>query len=150
MLLIFRPFKVGDHVKVAGVEGVIEAIDLFTSEFKSPDNRRLIVPNNAIFGATIDNVTHFPERRVDINLTSPYEADLDATRAALEKVAGLVAGVLPEPAPQVFLAGLGTGTVQWQLRLWCAREDYWDVYQAAIREAKRQLDATRVETAASS
>ena len=75
VLLIFRPFKVGDHVKVAGVDGVVEAIDLFTCEFKSSDNRRLIVPNNAIFGATIDNVTHFPERRVDVSISSPYDAD---------------------------------------------------------------------------
>jgi small conductance mechanosensitive channel len=149
MLLIFRPFKVGDHVKVAGVDGVVEAIDLFTCEFKSSDNRRLIVPNNAIFGATIDNVTHFPERRVDVSISSPYDADLDATRAALEKVAGLVPGVLAEPAPQVFLAGLGGSTVNWQLRLWCAREDYWDVYQATIREAKLQLEGTRIQTTAS-
>lgn len=146
MLLIFRPFKVGDHVKVAGIDGVVEAIDLFTCEFKSPDNRRLIVPNNAIFGATIDNITHFPERRVDVNVSSPYDSDLDATRAALERALSRVPGALSEPEPEVFLAGLGSSTVNWQLRVWCTREDYWAVFQATVREAKIQLEDTRIQT----
>ena len=127
-------------------EGVVEAIDLFTCEFKSPDNRRLIVPNNAIFGATIDNITHFPERRVDVNVSSPYDDDIDLTRAALERVFASVPGALQEPAPEVFLAGLGSSTVNWQLRVWCTREDYWAVFQATVREAKIQLEDTRIQT----
>jgi small conductance mechanosensitive channel len=144
MLLVFRPFKVGDYVKVAGIDGVVEQIELFTCEFKSLDNRRLIVPNSAIFGATINNVTHHPIRRVDVNVGCAYDANIDDCRAAFDKVAGQVKGALTEPAPQVFLAGLGGSSVDWQLRIWCNTADYWDVYQATIREAKKQLEAADI------
>ncbi|MEZ4326289.1 MAG: mechanosensitive ion channel [Polyangiales bacterium] len=140
MLLIFRPFKVGDFVKVAGIEGTVEEVELFTCEFKSLDNRRLIVPNSAIFGATINNVTHYPIRRVDVNVGCAYDADIDACRAVFEKVVAQVQGGLSEPAPQVFLAGLGASSVDWQLRIWCNTGDYWDVFQATIRDAKKALE----------
>ncbi len=144
MLLVFRPFKVGDYVKVAGIDGVVESIELFTCDFKSLDNRRVIVPNSAIFGATINNVTHYPIRRVDVNVGCAYDADIDDCRAALEKVPGLVKGALTEPAAQIFLAGLGGSSVDWQLRIWCNTADYWDVYQATIREAKKQLELANI------
>lgn len=144
MLLIFRPFKVGDYVKVAGIDGVVEQIELFTCEFKSLDNRRVIVPNSAIFGATIDNVTHYPLRRVDVDVGCAYDADIDACRAVFDKVVQQVPGALSEPAPQVFLASLGASSVDWQLRIWCNTGDYWDVYQATIRDAKKALEAADI------
>ena len=144
MLLIFRPFKVGDYVKVAGIDGVVEQIELFTCEFKSLDHRRVIVPNSAIFGANINNVTHYPIRRVDVSVGCAYDADIDACRAVFDKVVANVPGVISEPAPQVFLAGLGASSVDWQLRVWCNTPDYWDVYQATIRDAKKALAAADI------
>ena len=144
MLLVFRPFKVGDYVKVAGIDGIVEEIELFTCVFKSLDNRRLVVPNSAIFGATIDNVTHYPIRRVDVDVGCAYESDIDACRAALEKVAGKIPEALSEPAPQVFLASLGASSVDWQIRIWSNTADYWTVYQAIIRLAKLELEAANI------
>lgn len=140
MLLVFRPFKVGDYVEVNGETGTCEHIDLFTCEFRTLDNRRLIVPNGSVFGNTITNYTGYEVRRVDIDVGAEYSADVDATRAALEKAAAKVEGKLTDPPPQVFLKGLGDSSIDWQVRVWCKTADYWDVWQATVRATKLALD----------
>ena len=140
MLLIFRPFKVGDFVEAGGVSGFIDGIELFTTEIKSVDNRRILVPNSAIFGSVIVNFTHHPIRRVDVPVGTAYEADIDNTRQVLETVAGSIEGVHADPPPQIFLAGLGASSIDWQVRVWCATADYWTVHQRVILEAKKALD----------
>lgn len=140
MLLVFRPFKVGDFVEVNGETGICEHIDLFTCEFRTLDNRKLIIPNGAVFGSTITNYTGYEIRRVDINIGAEYSADIDATRAALEKAAGNIPGMIQDPAPQVFLSALGSSSVDWQVRVWCKTKDYWDVWQAATQASKAALD----------
>ncbi len=140
MLLAFRPFKVGDVVEVNGDTGCCEHIDLFTCEFRTLDNKKLIIPNGAVFGSTITNYTGYEKRRVDIDVGAEYSADIDATRAALEKVAASIPGMITDPAPQVFLKGLGGSSVDWQVRVWCKTEDFWDVWQATVRGCKVSLD----------
>ncbi len=144
MLLIFRPFKVGDVIKVAGHVGAVSAVDLFSTELTTPDNRKIIIPNSSVFGATIENITHHPTRRVDIPVGVAYDADLDATRKLLEHAAATTPGVLADPAPQIFLESLGDSSVNWQVRLWCDTANYWDVHQAAIVNVKKTLDEARV------
>ena len=140
MLLAFRPFKVGDYVEVNGETGTCEHIDLFTCEFRTLDNKKLIIPNGAVFGSTITNYTGYEIRRADISVGAEYSADIDATRAVLEKAAASVPGMIQEPAPQVFLKGLGDSSVDWQVRIWCKTEDFWDVWQATVRACKVSLD----------
>ena len=140
MLLVFRPFKVGDLVEVNDDTGICEHIDLFTCEFRTLDNKMLIIPNSAVFGSTITNYTGYETRRADVGVGTEYGANVDQTREVLEKVAANIPGMLKDPAPQVFLASLGDSSVDWQLRIWCKTEDYWDVYQATIRNAKAALD----------
>lgn len=144
MLLVFRPFKVGDLVTVDGTTGVVAELELFSTELTTPDNRRMIIPNSSIFGSKIENLTHHDTRRVDIDVGADYGADIDATRAALEAALPSVAGVLTEPAPQVFLASLGASSVDWQVRVWCATEAYWDVHQATVRATKLALDGASI------
>lgn len=144
MLLVFRPFKVGDFVEVNGEKGTCEHIDLFTCEFRTLDNKKLIIPNGAVFGSTITNYTGYDTRRVDIDIGAEYSASVDATRAALEKAAASIPGMLKDPAPQVFLKSLGASSVDWQVRVWCKTEDFWDVYQAATRASKAALDAAGI------
>lgn len=144
MLLVFRPFKVGDVINAAGVIGAVEEIELFTVELTTPDNRRIIVPNSVIFGGTIENITHHPERRVDVGVGTAYSADLDTTRKILEDAIAKVAGGLSEPEPQVFLSELGASSIDWKLRLWCKTEDYWDVRQTLMRDCKVTLDAAGI------
>jgi small conductance mechanosensitive channel len=140
MLLAFRPFKVGDFVEVNGEKGACEHIDLFTCEFRTLDNKKLIIPNGAVFGSTITNYTGYEIRRADIDVGAEYSADVDATRAALEKAAANIPGMIKDPAPQVFLKGLGDSSVDWQVRIWCKTEDFWDVWQATVRACKFSLD----------
>ncbi len=140
MLLVFRPFKVGDFVEVSGQQGICEHIDLFTCEFCTLDNRKLIIPNGSVFGSTITNYTGYDIRRVDIDVGAEYSASIDATRAALEKAAANVPGMIKDPAPQVFLNALGGSSVDWQVRVWCKTDDYWDVWQATTRACKLALD----------
>jgi small conductance mechanosensitive channel len=140
MLLVFRPFKVGDFVEVNDDTGTCEHIDLFTCEFRTLDNKKLIIPNGAVFGSTITNYSGYDTRRVDIDVGSEYSADLNATRAALEKVANTIPGMLKDPAPQVFLKALGASSIDWQVRIWCKTEDYWDVWQATTQACKTTLD----------
>lgn len=141
MLLLFRPFRVGDVVNAAGVTGKVIEIGLFSTVLDTPDNRRLIVPNGSISGSTIENVTHHATRRVDLAVGTAYEADLDETRAVLEQVANSVAGGLPAPAAQVYLTDLGDSSVNWALRVWADTADYWAVRERLAVNAKKALDA---------
>ena len=139
MLLIFRPFKVGDVVKIGGELGKVEQIDLFTTLLDTFDNRRIILPNGTVFGATIENITHHPTRRVDIAVGVEYSADIDKTREVLTKAADSVAMKLTDPAPQIILLSLGNSSIDWQVRVWCKTEDFWGVWEAATRAVKNGL-----------
>jgi small conductance mechanosensitive channel len=132
LLLIFRPFKVGDSVIVAGQTGIVDGIDLFTTNLDTGDNRRLIVPNGAIFGGTIENQSHHPMRRIDYNVTVAGSQDIDRVRVLFGKVlANIVAsgeGALSTPAPTVALAEITPNQV-WTLNLWASTPK-----AAAVRE----------------
>jgi small conductance mechanosensitive channel len=140
MLLIFRPFKVGDMVNIAGQLGRINEIDLFYTELDTPDGRRLVVPNSQVFGNTIENITHHPRRRVDIPVGVHYQADIDQTRAALERALVMIQPKLEEPPPEVILQELGASSVNWTLRVWTKREEFFATRQATVRAAKYALE----------
>lgn len=140
MLLVFRPFKVGDVISVAGVLGKVCEIDLFSTVLDTFDNRRMILPNSSVFGATIENVTYHPKRRVDVNVGVAYEADLDQTRRVLEETARNVPGRLEDEDIQVVLLELGDSSVNWQVRVWAPTTDYFPVKDATTRAVKMALD----------
>ncbi len=140
MLLVFRPFDVGDVVQAAGVVGKVDEIQLFTTTLDTPDNRRLIIPNSLISGATIENVTHHETRRVDVAVGTDYAADVDRTRQVLEQAAKGVPGRLADQDVQVVLCELGASSIDWQIRLWAKTSDYFAVKDACIREVKLALD----------
>ena len=140
MLLIFRPFKVEDVVNVGGQTGKVYEIDLFSTIMDTPDNRRIIIPNGQVFGAVIENITFHSTRRVDVGVGVDYTADIDATRAVLEKAAEATEGRLEDPAYQIVLGDLGDSAVTWTVRVWSKTSEYWDVKQAATRSIKQHLD----------
>lgn len=144
MLLVFRPFKVGDVVNAAGITAKVVEISLFTTLFDTVDNRRIIVPNGAIFGSTIENITHHPLRRCDIAVGTAYDADLAKTREVLESVARSVEGGLSDPEPVVYLSELGGSSIDWALRVWCQVGDYWAVRERLTRDTKNALDAAGI------
>ncbi len=140
MLLLFRPFGVGDTVNAGGVTGKVAEIELFTTTIDTADNRRIVVPNSLIFGGTIENMTYHPTRRVTVAVGTDYGADLQATRAALERAARGVAGALTDPAPEVVLVGLGASSIDWQVRVWAPTPDYFHVQERTTEAIKRALD----------
>ncbi len=144
MLILFRPFTAGDVITVAGQTGKVATIDLFTTTLDTVDNRRIIVPNGAVFGTTIENITYHDTRRVDVNVGCDYSASIDETRAALMAAAKTVEGALQDPPAQAVLMGLGGSSVDWQLRIWCKTEDYFAVLEAGTRAAKLELDAVGI------
>lgn len=140
MLLVFRPFKIGDYIQVGDEEGVVEEIDLFTTRLNTLDNMHKIVPNGQIFGATITNYSRNEYRRVDVNVGADYAADVDYTRAVLQTAISEVPGAVSNPAPQVVLTELADSSVNWQVRVWCEPAVYWDVRELLTVAAKKGLD----------
>jgi len=143
MLLVFRPFKVGDVISAAGITAKVDTIDLFTTTFDTPDNRRIIVPNGAIAGGTIENISHHNERRVDVSTGADYGASVDETRKALEKAAESLNEKMIQGEGrgyQIVLGGLGDSSVDWTVRFWCAAADYWGVKEELTRAVKLHLD----------
>ena len=147
MLLIFRPFNVGDVVNAAGITAKVHEIELFTTTFDTPDNRRIIVPNGSIYGGTIENITYHAERRVDVVVGCDYGADLDATRKVLEQAAESLSEMMVQGEGrgyQIVLGDLGDSSVGWTVRFWCKKADYWPVKEALTRAVKQHLDAAGI------
>ncbi len=140
MLLLLRPFKIGDTVTIAGQLGTVDDIELFHTKLDTPDNRRIVIPNGQIFGGVIENITYHARRRADINVGVEYGADIDATRRTLLRAAASIPGVLADPAPDAGVTGLSPSSVDWQLRVWCTTADFGTVRQTAIRAVKLALE----------
>jgi small conductance mechanosensitive channel len=144
MLLVFRPFKVGDIVTIAGQSGTIYSVELFTSALDTFDNRRFVIPNSAIFGSVIENITYHSTRRAEVTVGVDYSADIDRTRMVLTAAASQVPGRLEDPAPVVKLLELGASSVNWSVRVWARSAEFGDVKQATIRSVKMALDEAKI------
>lgn len=147
LMLVFRPFKVGDLITAAGVTGKVNEIDLFTTTLDTPDNRRIIVPNSSISGGTIENISFHPHRRIEVVVGVEYGADMQETRAALEAATATFASdIIPgeERGSVVVLANLGDSAVEWKVRAWVAAANYWPMTESLTGEVKRQLDAANI------
>ncbi len=143
MLLIFRPYRVEDVVKVGGVTGKVDEIGLFTTTLDTADKRRIIVPNGKIFGETIENITFNPERRVDVNVGVGYDADIDETRKVLIDACQGIEHITGEVT--AYLQELGGSSVDWQVRVVCPTEHYWTVREEVTRSVKIALDAAEID-----
>jgi small conductance mechanosensitive channel len=147
MLLVFRPFKVGDVINAAGITAKVFEIDLFNTVFDTPDNRRIIVPNSAIMGGTIENISHHAERRVDVNVGTEYSASLDKTREVLTTAAESLKDKMLEGEGrgyQIVLVDLGDSAVNWTVRFWTTAADFWAVKEQLTRAVKVNLDAAGI------
>jgi len=145
MLLVFRPFRIGDVVEVAGVLGSVREMGLFTTQMNTPDNVRIIVPNAKIFGDIIKNITAEDTRRVDMTVGIGYGSDI---AKAMEIIQGLLDAderVLKDPAPQIAVAELADSSVNLVVRPWSATGDYWGVKLDFMRNVKEAFDREGIE-----
>lgn len=139
-LLVFRPFNVGDFIVADGSSGTVQAIELFTTTIDTPDNRRIIIPNESVFGHKIENWSHNQQRRVQVSVGVSYAADMKQTRQLLTDALAGIEGALPTPAPSVHLSELNASSVDWLCRVWCRTEDFFAVKEAVTEAVKETLD----------
>ncbi len=140
LILIYRPYDVGDVVDVSGVSGVVESMNLMTTTIKSFDNQRIVVPNNNIWGNVITTVTGYPTRRVDLVFGIGYADDYDKARDILMNIITSHPKVLKDPEPNVKVHELADSSVNLICRPWTKTEDYWAVYWDVMREVKKRFD----------
>jgi len=141
MLLIFRPFKVGDLVEVGGILGKVVAVRIFSTVLKTGDNVMITVPNSQTWGGTIKNYDGFDTRRVDLVMGVDYGDDIQVALDAIQRIVTAHPKVLAEPAPQIAVAELGASSVDFVVRPWCSGADYWDVRFDLTRQLKEGLEA---------
>lgn len=140
LIIIFRPYKIGDFIDAGGIAGSVEIVQVFTTILNTPDNKRVIVPNSQIMGGIITNFSANPTRRVDLVASVGYDDDSDRVRAVLTEVVSADPRVLADPEPVIKMNAHGESSVDWIVRPWVKAEDYWAVYWDLTEAIKRRFD----------
>lgn len=141
LLIVFRPFRVGDTIRVGLQQGRVDSIDLFTTAIDTSDNRRVILPNSGVFGQTIENLTCHPRRVAELAVPVPAAIDVEDARRALEEAARKVEGRSAAPAPEVQAYEVQAAQTLFRVRVWAATEELATVTDALARAVRRALDA---------
>lgn len=141
MIIAFRPFKVGDFVEAGGAVGVIEGIQIFSTQLKTGDNKTIIVPNAAITGGSITNYSTKDTRRVDLVFGIGYDDDIKKAKSLLEDIVNSDERVLKDPAPVIAVSELADSSVNFIVRPWVNSADYWGVYWDLTETVKLRFDA---------
>jgi small conductance mechanosensitive channel len=141
MLLLFRPFKAGDFVDAGGTAGSVAEIGIFFTTLNTPDNVRTIVPNSEVWGKVIKNFAANDTRRNDMVVGVSYSDDLGKASQIIQDVLSAEPRVLKDPSPTVAVAELGDSSVNFVVRPWCKREDYWGMRFDLTRQMKEALEA---------
>jgi small conductance mechanosensitive channel len=141
LMILFRPFKVGDFIEGAGVAGVVQEIQTFTTTLKTPDNKTIIIPNAKLSGDNIVNYSAEATRRVDMTVGVSYDADLAKVRDVLKDIISKDERIHADPPPQVAVAELADSSVNFVVRVWTNTGDYWGVKFDATETIKNRFDA---------
>nr|WP_293301137.1 mechanosensitive ion channel domain-containing protein [Allomuricauda sp.] len=145
LLMIFKPYRIGDLIEAQGVLGVVKGIEIFTTKLVTPQNKLAIIPNGAMANGNIINYTAEGKMRVDTVIGVGYGEDIKKTKEVLLKVLTTNPKVLKDPAPSVNVLELADSSVNFAVRPFCKPEDYWDVYFATYENCKLALDAAGIE-----
>ena len=141
LLILFRPFRVGDFIDAAGVAGTVEAIQIFTTRMVTPDNKTIIIPNSKLTGDNIINFSAKGTRRADMVFGIGYGDDIDKARGIISDILSSEERILKDPAPQVAVSELGDSSVNFVARPWVNAEDYWGVVFDVTEAVKKRFDA---------
>lgn len=145
LILVLRPYKVGDYIKAGGAEGTVKHIQLFITELATLDNRKVLVPNGKLLSDNIDNYTGYDKRRVDLVIGISYKSSIATAVEVAQKVMREDPRVLDDPAPAVMVSELADSSVNLHVWPWVQHADYWDVYFDITRKVKEAFDAGGVE-----
>jgi len=141
LMIIFRPFKVGDYIEGAGTAGTVEAIQIFTTQLLTPDNKTVIIPNASLTAGNITNYSAKGTRRVDLVFGIGYGDDIDHAKKIIWEVLNKETRILKDPAPTVMLIELADSSVNFAVRQWTTVADYWGVYSSLSENIKKSFDA---------
>lgn len=144
MIIIFRPFKVADYVGVAGEEGLVREVSIFTTTLVTLDNRVVVIPNGSITAGSIINFTAEEKRRIDLVFGISYGDDIKHAKDVMMDVLRSDERILKDPAPKVGVLELADSSVNFAVRPWVKTADYWDVYFATVERMKQRLDAENI------
>lgn len=145
LLIIFKPYKIGDLIEAQGTLGNVKEIEIFTTKLITPQNKLAIIPNGAMANGNIINYTAEGKIRVDTQVGIGYGEDMKKAKEVLLEVLTSNPMVLKEPAPSVNVANLGDSSIDLAVRPFCKPEDYWDVFFATVEGSKLALDKAKIE-----
>tara|TARA_R110002096_G_scaffold360044_1_gene552917 strand:+ start:11058 stop:11858 length:801 start_codon:yes stop_codon:yes gene_type:complete len=145
LIMIFKPFKIGDLIEAQGEIGVVKEIEIFTTKLTGLSNKEIIIPNGSLSNGNITNYTAEGTRRVDLTFGVSYDADIKQTKNVLMEVLTSHPKVLKDPAPGVTVSELADSSVNFAVRPWCKSEHYWDVYFEVTENVKLELDKAGIE-----
>lgn len=140
LIVMFKPYKVGDFIDAAGVAGSVKEVQIFTTILATPDNKKIIVPNSQIMNGIITNITANDTRRVDLVVGCGYDDDIDKVYKVLRDILAADDRILQDPAATVDLNTLADSSVNFNVRSWVKKEDYWGVYNGVTEQVKRKFD----------
>ncbi len=144
LILFFKPFRVGSHIKAQGEEGIVEIIDIFFTYVRTFDNKMIVLPNGPLAGDKIVNVTKLEKRRVDIEIGISYEDDYNLAAKVLKDLALSNDKVFKTPEPFTGIKNYGDSSINIILRVWCKTEDYWEVYFHINNSLKEKFDNAKL------
>lgn len=140
LILLFRPYKVGDFVDAAGYTGTVNQIQIFNTVLKTPDNKTVIIPNGTLSNASLTNFSTEPKRRVDMVFGIGYADDIKKSKSVIESLLKNDTRVLNDPAPMIVVSELGDSSVNITVRAWCNSADYWGIYFDMQENVKLEFD----------
>ena len=140
LIVIYRPYKVGDYIQADNHLGTVDDIQIFSTVLKTPDNKLVIVPNGSIMNGSIVNFSNQDKRRVDIIASCSYEDDIDKVKSVLADILSKDDRILNEPKPRIAVSELADSSVNFIVRPWVKNSDYIDVYYSLLEEIKKRFD----------
>lgn len=141
MILIFKPFKVGDYISTATASGTVEEITVVYTILKTPDNKMVTIPNGAITNAVVENYSAHATRRVDIDFNVEYGCDVDKVKGVLLDIMQENSMILKDPEPFARISAHNENNLTYTIRAWCKTEDYWDVNFDLREKVKKEFEA---------
>ncbi len=144
MILLFKPFKVGDYIDAQGHSGTVSLIQVFHTVLKTPDNKTIIIPNGPLSTGSMTNFSAEPTRRVDFSFGVSYSDDLSKVKAVLTRLVGEESRILKDPAPFIAVSELADSSVNFVVRVWVNSPDYWGVYFDMTEKVKNTFDREQI------
>ncbi len=144
LVLLFRPYKVGDVIEAQGYIGSVHSIQIFNTVLKTFDNKTIIIPNGDISNSSIVNYSTEPKRRVDMTFGIGYDDDIDKAKEIIEKLIEKDERILKDPPAMVRVSELGDSSVNFVVRVWCEAPNYWDIYFDMHENVKKAFDANGI------